>query len=243
MTCSRALVDNDRWMLDSYLASGLSQISYHPEPFEILSNGVKIVTRITGLKSAMFVHEAKYLFSDDGSVVVENKVLPFGTMPKSLPRIGLSMRLSPTLETMRYYGRGPWENYVDRNASTFVGIWDSTVKDQFVNYARPQDNGYKTDVRWAEFFEKGSGRGVKFEADIPLFMQALHYEENDLASVRHIRGEKRKCFELEESHEIFLKLDARQTGLGGNSCGPIPLKEYIINPNEKVEWTLKISPL
>jgi hypothetical protein len=241
-TYSRAFVDNDKWLRWPFIHSGLIMTTYHPEPIEVISNGVKIVNRITSLKSAMFIHEATYEFTKDGSVIIKNVVTPRGTMPTQLPRMGLSMRLNPSLEKMRYFGRGPWENYIDRNSGAFLGVWESTVTEQFEPYVRPQDNGYKTDVRWVEFLDSEK-RGVKFEADVPLFMQALHVEEQDLNEARHINAEPKKYKRLEFQDDIFLKLDIRQCGLGGASCGPAPINEYKFNPNETVSWTLKISPV
>ena len=241
LTTFRAFVDNDWWLKFDYINSGLMILSYHAEPMEILSNGVKTVTRVTSCKSAMFIHEAIWEFSKDGSIVVKNKVTPMGTMPKQLPRLGLSFRLNQNLEAMTYYGRGPWENYIDRNTSSFIGRWDSTVAEQFERYSRPQDNGYKTDVRWVEFYQPG-GRGIRFESDKPMFMQALHYEAMDMNLSRNNAFEFTRVNPIREQRDIFLNLDVRQCGLGQASCGPIPLEKYQFDPTEQLEWELRISP-
>jgi beta-galactosidase len=185
LTCARAFTDNDRWIArgrstkNSYeygfFDAGLSQLSYHPEPFVVDGNRVKSVVDVTGAKGAGFRHECDYIFHDDGSITLENKVTAYGTMPNILPRIGLSMKLSPFFSNIRYYGRGPHENYIDRATSSFLGIHDSTVTEQFVDYVRPQDNGYKTDVRWVAFTDR-YGRGARFTASEPMYVQALHYD-------------------------------------------------------------------
>ena len=118
---------------------------------------------------------------------------------------------------------------------------DSTVTDQFEPYVRPQDNGYKCDVRWAEFTD-AAGKGVRFSASEPLFMQALHYGFEDLEFARHRAGQKRYNTPLLPRAEVCLNLDVRQLGLGGASCGPKPMEKYIF-PIEKTEWTLKITPV
>lgn len=238
---SRAFVDNDKNIRSKFYESGLTQLKYTPAKFEIVSNTVKTVTRITGGKSGGFVHEAVWRFAGDGSLVVENKVKPFGTIP-DLPRAGLSMRLSPGLEKMRYYGRGPWENYVDRCTGSMLGIWESTVTDQYVDYVRPQDNGYKSFVRWAEFLDK-SGAGVRFDADVPLFMQALHCTEDSLEWARHRNGETRRLRPVVFHDDIFLRLDVRQRGLGGGSCGPATIPQYVIDKDSDIVWTMRISPV
>ena len=166
---------------------------------------------------------------------------PHGTFPKALPRLGFSLKLDKSLERMKYYGRGPRENYIDRLTGSFLGVWDSTVTDQFEPYVRPQDNGYKCDVRWAEFTDK-SGKGVRFSASEPLFMQALHYGVEDLEFARHRSGQKRFRAPLVPREEVCLNLDVRQLGLGGASCGPQPMEKYVF-PIEKTQWTLKLEPV
>ena len=173
LTCERAFTDNDIWLRNgeswsvnrakSFYGSGLTQLRYHARPLEAKGNEVKVTTEVTGLKSAGFTHEATWTFAADGSVSVRNVVIPHGVMPPALPRLGLSWRLDRSLEAMRYYGRGPRENYVDRKTGSFLGVWDSTVTDQYEPYVRPQENGSKCDVRWVEFRD-GEGRGVRFSA-------------------------------------------------------------------------------
>ena len=250
LTCARAWTDNDRWMFlggswkddrdKGFEGSGLTQLHYHPGRIVVDGNVVRTKVSVDGMKGAGFEHECEWTFASDGSVTLKNKVIPFGRMPNALPRLGLSLRLGRAYENMAWYGRGPWENYVDRKTASFVGIWRSTVTDQFVDYVRPQDCGMKCDVRWAEFTDR-HGRGVRFSASEPLFMQALHYDWETLAYSRHINGQRRMCATLIPSEDVLLNLDVRQTGLGGASCGPGPMAKYSFDPKATVEWTLKIE--
>jgi beta-galactosidase len=245
LTCVRAFVDNDKWLKESFLASGLVRLGYHPEPIVVEGNAVKTVVDVTGTKGCGFRHECEYRFGPDGSVSIFSKVAPYGTMPKALPRLGLTMRLDHALEHIKYYGRGPWENYIDRCSGSFVGLYESSVTDQYVDYVRPQDNGYKSGVRWAEFTD-GAGRGVRFEASEPMFMQALHYGWEDIFLARHDGWQKdalqiRRYAPPVAQRETILNLDVRQTGLGGASVGPAPMEKYRFDPSAPVEWTLKIE--
>lgn len=252
LTCARAFTDNDRWIARGrstktsyeygFFDSGLSQLSYHPEPLVVDGNRVKSVVDVTGAKGAGFRHECDYVFNEDGSITLENIVTPYGAMPAILPRLGLSMKLSPFFSNIRWYGRGPHENYIDRAASSFLGVYDSTVAKQFVDYVRPQDNGYKTDVRWVTFTDR-HGRGACFTASEPMFMQALHYDWEDLYFARHQNGQTRWRTPLKPRREIMLNLDVRQTGLGGASCGPGPMEKYKFDPNAPVKWSIKIEPV
>ena len=250
LTCGRAFVDNDRWLFGNsaeyekpgpFPASGLTQLSYHMRPIVVADGKVAVTTEVTGSKSAGFTHTAEWSFAADGSVRVRNVVMPHGTMPESLPRLGLSLKLDAALERIRYYGRGPRENYVDRLTGSFLGIYDSTVTDQFEDYVRPQDNGYRSDVRWVAFSD-GSGRGVRFSASEPMFVQALHYALEDLAYARPQRGQPRFRTPLVPRQETCLNLDIRQLGLGGGSCGPRPMDRYRFKVAPE-EWTLCIRPL
>jgi len=250
LTCARAFTDNDNWMRTGnqwgegnggFECSGLMQLQYHPGRLVVgTNNTVTVTTDVAGAKGCGFTHRAVWTFHADGAVEIASEVTPYGTMPEALPRLGLSMKLLPALERMRYYGRGPWENYVDRLTGSFLGVWESTVTGQFVDYVRPQDNGGKSDVRWAEFRDR-AGRGVRFSASEPLFMRALHYGWEDLEFARFRNGSRRHRTPLVPRKEICLDLDVRQTGLGGASCGPRPMDRYRFDPNAPVSWTMKIE--
>lgn len=246
LTCFRAFTDNDIWLRGrslegkgSFYLSGLSQLHYHAHPAVVEGNTLRFKVDVTGSKSAGFTHESEWTFGADGAVSVRNTVTPHGTMPSALPRLGLSFKLDKALENMRYYGRGPRENYIDRNTASFFGVYDSTVTEQFEDYVRPQDNGYKCDVRWVEFRDD-SGKGVRFSASEPLFLQALHYGAEDLEFARHRYGQQRFRMPLVPRDEICLNLDIRQLGLGGASCGPKPMVKYIF-PIQREVWVLKME--
>ena len=251
LTCARAFTDNDKWIATgnawsndrsrSFFGSGLSQLRYHPEPPVAAASSVKSVVDVAGAKGCGFKHETEWRFKADGSIEVWNRSEPYGKMPV-LARLGVSMRLSPELENMRFYGRGPHENYIDRKTSAFLGVWRSTVAGQFVPYVRPQDCGMKCDVRWAEFTD-AAGRGARFSSREPFFLQALHYEWEDLWFAAFKNGEDRYRAPLRPRKEVCVNLDVRQTGLGGASCGPNPLWKYRFAPEKPVEWTYTISPV
>ena len=247
LTCFRAFTDNDIWLrgrnvseVGNFYLSGLTQLRYHARPVKIAGDTLKFTVEVTGSKSAGFTHEMEWKFSADGAVTVASTVTPHGTMPSALPRLGLSFKLDKALEDMRYYGRGPRENYIDRKTASFVGIYDSTVTEQFEEYVRPQDNGYKCDVRWAAFTGP-DGKGVKFSASEPLFVQALHYGAEDLEFARQRNGQQRFRTPLVKRDEVCLNLDIRQLGLGGGSCGPKPMDKYIF-PRRTDTWTLRMEP-
>ena len=252
LTCRRAFTDNDTWVRKRFLDSGLTQLRYHAHPAKVtrLEDGsLEITCRVdvTGSKSAAFAHDARWMFHADGRVTVENASTPRGDLPQ-LPRLGLSLELDGSLENMKYYGRGPWENYIDRCTASDIAYWESTVTGQYVEYARPQDNGYKSDVRWAAFLDK-DGDGVLCKGSVPLFVQALHYSVDELDLQRH-RGtgtwgdgsRERFYAPMFPRREVMLNLDLRQLGLGNGSCGPGTIQCYTF-PNKREEWSVTFVPV
>ena len=241
LTCARAFVDNDRWLRDRFYDSGLTQLRYHARPIVVEGDTVKTEVLVTGSKSAGFTHKTVWRFAADGSVVMENTVVPHGTMPKALPRLGLSFKLPSDLNVVEWYGRGPRENYIDRSTGSFLGVWQESVDGLAEAYVRPQDNGYRSDIRWVTF-AGGDEQGVRFSASEPLFMQAIRCGWEDLEFARHRNGQQRFRAPIVEDGWINLNLDIRQLGLGGNSCGPQPMAKYMF-PIETVSWTMTISPV
>ena len=256
LTVSRAFTDNDRWARDgdnwshkratSFYATGLTQLTYKPEPFVLSENGdgsvsVTIKVKVFGARSAGFDHVAVWTLRKDGVIVVENDVKPFGTKPPVLPRLGTTWKLDQSLENMAWYGRGPWENYVDRKTGSLIGMYASTVTEQYEEYVRPQMTGYKSDVRWAVFLDK-SCDGVMFIAEKPMYMQAIHFDWEDLEFARHRNGQERIWNIKAPRKEVFLNLDVGQLGLGGASCGPRPMAKYIYNAQPE-KWKITLKPV
>jgi len=255
LSCNRAFVDNDKWLRegrkrevtgqpDTYASYGLTQLVYHPKGVQLsnCANGTVsfcVKTDVTGTKSAGFMHTTVWDFTQAGTIVMHNSVHPYGHFPAAIPRLGISMMLSPDLENVEWYGRGPRENYIDRKTGSFIGRYSSTVTELYEPYVRPQDNGFRCDVRWFALTDD-SGTGVRFSSDAPMFVQALHYGWEDLEFARHRRGNDRVQAIVKPRKEVCLNLDLRQLGLGGASCGPRPLDKYIF-PVKDEEWTITIS--
>ena len=108
-----------------------------------------------------------------------------------------------------------------------------------MDYVRPQDNGYKSDVRWAALTD-ASGAGVVVRGSAPLFVQALHHTWEDLEFARH-RDKQQRIWNVKLPRaETCLNLDIRQLGLGGASCGPKPEPEYIF-PIQREQWSVTFS--
>ena len=235
----RAFTDHDAWFRDELFKSGLTQLRHHTASVkaETMSDGlVKIVSRVNvdGGKATRFVLETEWKIDGDGMIAVKHDVSPFGP-EKHLARIGVQMKLGAEFDNCTWFGRGPRENYSDRKTGSDVGLWKSSVDDMAEFYVRPQENGCRSDVRWAAFTGKG-GRGVLFSFPKPLFVTATRYEWEDLDFVRHRGGHanggannRRTARPFAEPRdEIVLNIDAAQMGLGNGCLGPRPLASYML---------------
>lgn len=228
----RAPVDNDRgfgnWLASDWEKNRMDSPVTKTESVqweETQNNRIRIVTvkRDSYLNGSIITH-ATYTISGNGTIDVQFKFTPTGELPE-LPRLGVLLSLQANLEHYSWYGRGPHENYPDRKYSSPVGLWKSTVTEQFVNYPVPQENGNKEDIQLLTL-TGADGKGIRITArDTPFSASALHYLATDLAAVRH-------NYELEPRPETILSIDAQQLGLGNSSCGPGVLKRYAIEKKE-----------
>ncbi len=135
-----------------------------------------------------------------------------------LPRVGLRFILPARLERFTWVGRGQHESYADRKESARIDRWASTVSAEFEPYLMPQENGNKTDVRWATFTD-AKGAGLRIEGAPTFNVSAHHFTAHDLAAAQH-------TYELTPRPEITLNLDIAQAGLGTEACGPGVLPQY-----------------
>lgn len=177
----------------------------------------------------------------DGSVKVNNHFYAVKGKYPMLMRIGNDLELNKQLGQIQYYGRGPWENYQDRKAASLVGFYKQALSSQYYPYARPQESGNKTDVRWASFTD-AKGKGLRFQmADSLLSFAALPYSLDDLDP-----GPNKKQYhsgELVERDRIYLHMDLQQTGVGGiDSWGAWPVETYRI-PYSDHQYSYWIRPV
>ena len=151
-----------------------------------------------------------------------------------LPRIGIVIELSRDYELLTWYGRGPWDNYPDRKQSCPIGLWKSTVSEQYVHYPRPQDSGNHEDCTFVELKTK-KGKTLCIEAvDKPFSFSALPYSAQYIASKTH-------DFELQDQNHTYLSIDCAVLGLGNSSCGPGVLKKYAIDKTKPHTLRLRLS--
>jgi beta-galactosidase len=180
-----------------------------------------------------------YVIAGDGEVVVREE---FRTGRKDLPempRFGVKFRLRKPLESLEYFGRGPQENYCDRNSSTLVGRYRSTVSEQYFPYISPQENGNKTDVRWMAFRDD-AGQGLLIAGAPVVSLSALRYTPEDLT--QESRG-SRHTIDLTKRDFVSVCVDLRQRGVGGDdSWGASPHSQYCVLPVDQT-FEFRLLPI
>ncbi len=185
------------------------------------------------IASARFDTEYTYYIYGNGDIVVDTNVVPSGTLPPLLPRIGLTLALPENYETFTWYGRGPHESYADRKLSAPLGRFSGSVDEQLYPYIMPQESGNKTDVRWAAVTDE-NGAGLLVLGD-RVNVNASHYTAMDLTEAQH-------TFDLERRDEVILNVDHALGGLGNGSCGPGVLDQYQLKP-EQTRFQVRLRPL
>jgi beta-galactosidase len=179
-----------------------------------------------------FSHEQIYLFRADGTIEMKQVVIADKRLP-SLARMGITLSLAPEFEQLRWFGRGPFENYRDRQRASEVAVYEGTVTGQYVPYIMPQEHGNKTDVRWIEFAGR-TGRPIRFSSDRLFECSASHFSSHDLFAWKHTT-------DVVARPEVIVNLDYAQRGLGTASCGPDVLPQYEVNPG-RFEFNFVLQP-
>ena len=182
-------------------------------------------------------------------VIVKNMFSKISDKIPEIPRMGMQMQLPAELTNLKWLGRGPHENYTDRKTSADIGLYESTVADQYTPYIRPQENGYKTDTRWLTLTDD-NGTGILVSGN-PLFcFSALNNIHDDFESPGKL-SQYRKDAKTANTHTIDVKprdlvnlnIDLGQMGVGGdNSWGALIHPEYRLL-DKKYEYSFRIRPV
>jgi len=226
----RAPTDNDKQVVDSWKKAKLSEMSISSKSLEMsqLDGGdieIRTCNTLTNPDANGFEHICKYTISRNGWIRVDNDVKPMGNLPVSmpLPKLGVVMGVAGEFSNFTWLGRGPLENHADRKTGSPIGLYKSTVAEQYFEYMYPQETGNKEDVRWASLTD-GSGDGLMVVAEKPMAMTALNYTAKQLEAAEH-------PYELKPNKDITLCVDYKNRGIGSASCGTMDvLEKYNVYP-------------
>ena len=236
----RALTDNDKgtnfgkktqfWrMFSLYMDNKLSF-------FGVENNVAKGVIDInSSLDPRMWVRMTYELFTDD-SIRVNLSYHGLSDLPE-IPLIGMEFKLIEELENVRYYGKGPWENYPDRNNGSSMGVYETTVNDNLTGYLRPQECGNRTGVRWIELTDK-DGKGLLFATERgTMDVAVLPNSTAELENADHVS-------ELPKRSATWLRLAVANTGVGGDDSWGAPVRDdFKPDPTKDYDFTFVIKKI
>ncbi|UOY04895.1 DUF4981 domain-containing protein [Muricauda sp. SCSIO 64092] len=210
------------------------------------------------------IFTSKYIILGSGVISIRNS-LGTTNYEGDIPRIGIQMDIPKEFDNLTYFGKGPWENYSDRNSSSYIDLYNSKVKDLYVPYIRPQENGYRTQVRWMALAnEQDEGLLIVASGDNPdyLGMSALHMLQEDFDATNGLSYEQNKkkgayskngiapqidfrkhTTDIKEKDVVQLNIDLGQRGVGGdNSWGALPQKQYVFMGDMEHSYAFCLIP-
>ncbi len=177
-----------------------------------------------------------YTVATDGAVAVEADYRPEAPQAPKMPKFGVRLGLPEGWQAIRYYGRGPWENYWDRKTGAFFGEYAMPLGDYWVDYIHPQDNGNRCDVRWWQATD-ADGTGLRIEGMQGLSVRAWPFEETDLES-------NRLAYQLPRRDFINVNVDWKVHGVGGdNSWGKRTMEKYTLPGEAPYHYGFLLKPL
>lgn len=205
---------------------------------ELGPSAIKL-TALFALPDVQSSHKTSYTVLGSGDVIVDNAISVGSKELPEIPRFGMRLRLPDGFERIEWNGRGPHENYCDRYTSAFIGHYKSTVREMYVPYISPQENGTRTGVRWLALFDE-KGTGIAFFGMDSLSMSALRYTIEDLT--QKSRGTMH-TIDLKERDFVELNVDLKQMGVGGDdSWGARPHPQYTL-PAQNYSYSFRLRPL
>ena len=185
-----------------------------------------------------------YTLTAEGEVIVREQLATDKDAKVSqMFRYGVQLQMPKEFDVISYYGRGPVENYIDRNSSEFIGVYENKVSNEYFPYIRPQESGNHTDVRWFRVVN-AEGNGLEFYSNAPMEASALKYLTEDLDDGA-VKDKKfgRHSGDLVERPQTQVHIQQRQMGLGCvNSWGAWPRKEYLMEYKD-YDFTFAIRPV
>ena len=152
---------------------------------------------------------------------------------KDMPEFGMMFKLDADYDTLKYYGLGPEENYIDRLEGARLGVYETKVSDNMSKYLVPQECGNRCGVRYAKVVN-GRGHGMEFSGD-ELSVSVLPYTPHEIENARH-------PYDLPNVHHTVVRIAKQQMGVAGDdSWGALTKPEHTIDINDKLEFTFRFK--
>ncbi len=193
-------------------------------------------------------YSTSYTILSSADIIIRNQFSKISGAIPEIPRMGMQMQLPEEFANLKWFGRGPQENYCDRKTAAYVGVYESTVADQYVPYIRPQENGYKTDTRWLTLTDD-SGNGILFTGDPLICFAALNNIHDDFESPGKLsqyrpdaKSANTHTIDVKPRDLVNLNVDMGQMGVGGDdSWGAIIHPKYRLLAM-KYDYSFRMRP-
>jgi beta-galactosidase len=194
-------------------------------------------------------YSTTYTVLGTADIIISNSFEKVSDKLPEIPRMGMQMQIPEEFSNLKWLGRGPHENYVDRKTSATVGLYESTVADQYVPYIRPQENGYKTDTRWLTLTDD-NGTGLLVSGNPFFSFAALNMVHDDFESPGKL-SQYRPDAKTANTHTnnvkprelVNLNIDLGQMGVGGDNSWGAPIHPQYRLLDKKYEYSFRIRPV
>lgn len=222
----RAPTDNDNgaaWQPDEryglrWRELGLHRMRHRIDTVEVGEDSLTVRTWVAPAGVDLGLR-TEYRWTADGERLgLTVSVAPEGDWRVPLPRLGVRFGLPAAYGGARWFGGGPGEAYPDTRAASVLGRWEMPVDAMQTPYVRPQENGARADVRWAELTD-GGGAGLRAEGTAPFWFTARRWTSEQLDAAEHLP-------DLVAGETVWVNLDHAMQGIGSQSCGPGVLPQY-----------------
>ena len=223
----RSPTNNDRPFLEMWRSSKIDQlISTSLDHISFENNQVKVE------KSSEFfkVHLLYECFENGFDLTVN--FIPKNTLPKYLPKLGITIKLPKEFDQLEWFGRGPFECYRDRCSGAKINWYKGNVNELYNTYLMPQENGNHCDVYTAKV-SNCNNLTLGCYSSIPFETSLKRYDAITLDKALHE-------YELPESDYVYWSIDWKNAGVGNGSHGPGTLERYCVLP-EETSWTWRFE--
>ena len=221
LTFWRALTDNDRgaktgfdaaqWMTAG-LFYKLTDVDVQEQKDQVCVTFEYLLPTVPQTKAYV-----SYRVTGDGKIHVHALYKGTDGLPE-MPAFGMDMKLKARYDRVRYYGRGPEENYLDRREGARLGVYSYQAADNLSAYLFPQECGNRMDVRWVEVTD-ADGQGLRFETEgVPFENSVLPCSAYELEAATHRE-------ELPKAHYSWVRILESQMGVGGDDSWGAPVHE------------------
>jgi len=241
----RAPTDNDRGNHMPERQGVWQLASLHRSPADMNSErvgpNIVRVTATSRLAAGSAKQTCTYTIYGDGSVEVESALQAGDSPLPDLPRVGMQMRVAGSLRNVEWFGRGPQENYWDRNRGAAVGVYKDKVENLWFPYVEPQETGNHTDTRWVSFTDdqgfglKATGMPLLNFRAWPFRMSELEHENTPVNLVH------KHPSEIVRSEDITVNLDYRQMGVAGDDSWGAPVHKEFSLPATNYEYKFRLD--